>query len=93
MNKATCDCYYLLFLALLLFLDCFELFFFLNRGYIKNNPSTFEVGVESVYTLPSLDPTLWDYTGYVVVVGPQCTQKAIIFVPNTATNGYLHNIY
>ncbi|PHU13037.1 CRS2-associated factor 2, mitochondrial [Capsicum chinense] len=41
----------------------------LCRGSIGNNLSTSsEVAVWTVYILPSPDPTLWEYTGFVVVV-------------------------
>lgn len=61
-------CYYLLFLVLLLLLfwDCFGLFFRELRVF-WNDLSISEVGVGSVYTLPSPDPTLCDYTGYIDV--------------------------
>lgn len=54
--------YYLLFLLLYVlscitsFLDCFGLFFFLNRGSIRNNTSPSKRRVRSASTLPSLDP-------------------------------------
>ncbi|PHT33294.1 hypothetical protein CQW23_25094 [Capsicum baccatum] len=38
------------------------------RGSIGNSLSTSEAGVRSAHATPSPDPTLWNYTGYVVVV-------------------------
>ena len=41
----------------------------LSWGFIGNNLSTsLEVVVWTAYTLPSPDPTMWEYTEYVVVV-------------------------
>lgn len=65
-----CFCYYLLFLvfSFLLFWTALD-FFFLDRGPIRNDLSTFEAWVRSAYTLPSTlpNPTVWNYPWYVVV--------------------------
>ncbi|KAH0737021.1 hypothetical protein KY290_035726 [Solanum tuberosum] len=37
------------------------------KGSIGSNLSTSQVWVRSAYTLPSPEPNVWDYTGYVVV--------------------------
>lgn len=56
----------LLVFLLLLFVTALD-YFPLSRGSIKNNFSIFEEGKVYVYsTLPKL--TLWDFTGYGVVV-------------------------
>lgn len=47
--------------------DCF-FFFFFSQGSIGNHLSASKVVVKSAYILPSLSPTLWNYTGVVVVV-------------------------
>ena len=54
------------FMFYYVFIYCFPA---LSRRSIENNLSTSsEVVVWTAYTLPSPDPTLWEYTGYVVVV-------------------------
>ena len=42
---------------------------FLEMGSIRNSLSTSsDVVVWTAYILPSPDPTMWEYTGFVVVV-------------------------
>ncbi|KAM3376812.1 hypothetical protein P3S68_009225 [Capsicum galapagoense] len=46
-----------------------QVFFVLSRGSIGNSLATSpEVVVWAAYILPSPDPTVWEYTGFVVVV-------------------------
>ena len=60
------SCYAILFHVLLRI--CL-LFFVLSRGSIGNSLATSsEVVVWTVYILPSPDLTMWEYTGFVVVV-------------------------
>lgn len=39
----------------------------MSRGSIKNHISTYEVWVRTLYTLPSLNFTLWDYMGMLLL--------------------------
>ncbi|KAF3652194.1 hypothetical protein FXO38_16230 [Capsicum annuum] len=69
-----------------------ELFF--QPGSIGNNLSTsFEVVVWTAYTLPSPNPTLWEYTGYVVVVivEQSCQIEPILLLSVAVYNQRLSN--
>ena len=57
----------------------YKLFFYLEAKSIENSPSTSEVEIRAAYTLLFPDPTMWEYTGFVLVV--------VVVVPFKASGG------
>ncbi|KAG5607970.1 hypothetical protein H5410_029462 [Solanum commersonii] len=71
-------------------LDNFNIgMFFPEKGSIRNNLSTSEVGVRLPYTLPSQHSTLWDYNGYVVVFLSTEQEKTFTFSWRISSSGRL----